>query len=322
MLHEYAVDPEVVASWCDRANGRYFRASFGLGTPRVISKYPNHWKKLVREAWRRSTKGNDSNRLEELFKVLTTATVARSTADWNPGDGWLDNTAREHERSPFRAILARRESRDSGSAASTRTRAPVLDPAVLDEQTPLWSAPMGLKVKRTAAAIAQAVGSMLRIATDIVFVDPYFAPQRPGYVPVLVSCLHACHERRVIGASPQVLILTSGDPKKKSGTREFFEDKCRQQLPRRLPIRQAVTIRRLTERPGGERLHNRYVLTEHGGVSFGAGLDEKPDGNASDDLHLLGRDQYTQRWDQYSGDSPGFERPEDDVTVVGHSRGS
>lgn len=322
MLHEYVVDPEVVATWCDRTNGRYFRASFGLGTPRVISRYPDHWKKLVREAWRRSTKGNDSNRLEELVKLLTSATVVRSTADWSPGDGWLDNTVREHRRSPFRAILAQRETRDSGAGASTRARVPVLDPAGLDERTPLWSAPNGMKVKRTAGVIAHAVGSMLRIATDIVFVDPYFAPHRPGYLPVLVACLRACHERRVIGASPQVLILTSGEPKKKSGTPEFFEDKCRQLLPHRLPPHQEVTLRRLAERPGGERLHNRYVLTEHGGVSFGAGLDERPDGDATDDLNLLDREPYRQRWRQYSGDSPAFERPEDDVTVAGHNRGS
>lgn len=321
MLHEYAVDPEMVATWCDRKNGRYFRASFGLGTPRVISKYPNHWKKLVREAWRRSTKGNDSNRLEELFKVLTTATVVRSTASWNPGNGWLDNTTREHQRSPFRAILAPRDNRDSAAGASARIRPPVLDPAVLDERTPLWSAPTGMKVRRTAAAIAQAVGSMLRIATDIVFVDPYFAPHRRSYLPVLASCLRACHEQRATASSPRVLILTSGDTER-HGTHQFFADECRQRLPRRLPAGQEVTIRRLSERPGGERLHNRYVLTEHGGVSFGAGLDERPDGNATDDLNLLDREPYRQRWRQYSGDSPAFGRPEDDVTVAGHSRGS
>ena len=133
MLHEYAVDPELVATWCDRRNGRYFRASFGLGTPRIISKYPAQWRKLVRAAWRRTSKGNDSNRLEELVKVLTTATVTRANADWDPGDDWLDNAVREHGRAPFHAILAGRDARAPKADAPETTRPPVLNAEELDE---------------------------------------------------------------------------------------------------------------------------------------------------------------------------------------------
>ena len=85
-------------------------------------------------------------------------------------------------------------------------------------------------------------------------------------------------------------------------------------FPRHLPAGQKVTIRRLTERPGGERLHNRYILTEHGGVSFGAGLDERP--GATDDLQVLDRKTYDKRWRQYSGTSLAFDRSDGDVTIV------
>ena len=171
--------------------------------------------------------------------------------------------------------------------------------------------PIGLPIRRTAKVVAHAVGSMLRIAADIVFVDPYFAPHRHGYVRVLGSCLRACHEKR-IAAPPRVLVVTSGEPKK-NGTREFFEGQCRQQLPKHLPAGQRVTIRRLMERQGGERLHNRYVLTEHGGVSFGAGLDERRD--ATDDLQVLDRTTYDKRWSQYSGASPAFDCADADLTI-------
>ena len=213
MLHEYAVDPELVATWCDRRNGRYFRASFGLGTPRIISKYPAHWKKLVRAAWRSTSTGNDSNRLEELFKVLTTATATRTNADWDPGDDWLDNAAREHRRAPFHAILARGASRNPNAVTPEATPPPILDPEELDERTPLWSASLGMPVQRTAADIANAVGSMLRIAVDIVFVDPHFAPHHSRYVRVLASCLPsvlreasrcpACRSGRHVGGAEE-----------------------------------------------------------------------------------------------------------------------
>ena len=43
-------------------------------------------------------------------------------------------------------------------------------------------------------------------------------------------------------------------------------------------------------------LHNRYVLTNPGGISFHHGLD---DGPGTDELSLLSRDSYINRWRQY-----------------------
>jgi hypothetical protein len=77
-----------------------------------------------------------------------------------------------------------------------------------------------------------------------------------------------------------------------------------------------LRIVRLEQRPQGEQLHNRYILTDVGGVLFGAGLDEGDDG-ITDDVHLLDRAQYEQRWQQYASDSPAFDRPESPIEVSG-----
>jgi len=59
--------------------------------------------------------------------------------------------------------------------------------------------------------------------------------------------------------------------------------------------------------PGGEKLHNRHVLTELGGVAFGLGLDEQ-DGDAgqAEDLHRLGSAPHALRWALYAGAHPAF----------------
>ena len=95
---------------------------------------------------------------------------------------------------------------------------------------------------------------------------------------------------------------------------------CQKRLPRILPRGQEVTICRLSERPGGQELHNRYILTEHGGVAFGTGLDEKGRAKTTDDLTLLDRNLYRLRWDQYTSDQPAFNRPEGEITVMGIGR--
>ena len=314
MLCEYAIEPELVVTWLDRKIGRYFLDALGKGSPRIMSGYARkHWKRLIWFAWEKSSNDNqlDRKRLEEIVKKLAEVTVKRHDAIWNSERGWLENAVNEHQRISFHAILAR-----SNSTGHSK----ILVAEELDEQTSLWAIPRGLSVQRTAEAIAGAVRDMLRAATDIIFIDPYFAPQRPRYVTVLAACLRACLDQRVASGCPNVRIVTSDDSDR-NGTPDFFEKACRRYLPGILPFGLTVTICRVRERPGGEKLHNRYILTELGGVSFGAGLAEAVGTEgATDDLNLLARGQYEERWRQYAGEPPEFDQHEGDIRIVGTDR--
>lgn len=67
-------------------------------------------------------------------------------------------------------------------------------------------------------------------------------------------------------------------------------------------------------------LHNRYILTDLGGVAFGIGLDDGKKGE-TDDITLMNRDLYELRWSQYGGDPPsGFEQEGDSIEVEGTRR--
>ena len=288
--------------------------NFGLGTPRIISRYPHkHWRRLVWAAWVAGNddgKENDQKRMETLISQLSEVMVKRQDGVWSSDDPWLNNAVKEHGRAPFHAVLAR-------SNAIDHERVLVADE--LDENTPLWAAKRGMTIARTAEAIADAVGDMLRAAADIVFVDPYFAPHRRRFVKVLDACFGKCFDGRIVPA-PRIRIFTDSDSDK-NGEFGFFKKQCNVHLPGTLPAGHQLTIRRLKARAGGERLHNRYILTELGGVSFGVGLDEKEGGDgAMDDVSLLGRDQYHERWRQYAGDQPEFDQPEETIVVTGTGR--
>ena len=307
MLHEYAVEPELAAMWGDRKSGRYFLDKFGLGSPRIMSRYPPNWEQLV---WAARRSDSQRKRTEELIQRLSEVMVTRQGADWNPDRTWLENTLNEHRRIPFHAIVVR------GNPAP---HSKVLVADELDEHTSLWSVPHET-IPRTAAAIAGAVRDMLRMANDVVFIDPYFAPQRPHHTKVLAACFRACLDKRLVREHPTVRVFTAAAAKK-NGTRQYFEEECRARLPRMLPRRQRVTIARLEERSEGEKLHNRYILTEFGGVGFPAGLgEEHQEHQATDDPWLLTRKQHAVRWSQYVGRPPAFDQPEDEITVVGTAR--
>jgi hypothetical protein len=56
---------------------------------------------------------------------------------------------------------------------------------------------------------------------------------------------------------------------------------------------------RFEEIGGKEKLHNRYVFTDIGGVFFGIGLAEEDEGHR-DDVALLDAELYELRWRQYA----------------------
>ena len=59
-----------------------------------------------------------------------------------------------------------------------------------------------------------------------------------------------------------------------------------------------ITLYKWQERPGGQKLHNRYILTGLGGVSFHHGLDTGAEGE-TDASNRLDLDQYILRCKQY-----------------------
>ncbi len=66
-----------------------------------------------------------------------------------------------------------------------------------------------------------------------------------------------------------------------------------------------LKVYELEEIAGGDEFHNRYLLTELGGVSLGHGVDLSEKEAHSDDLTLLGRAAYEKRWRQFV-DMAGF----------------
>ena len=166
---------------------------------------------------------------------------------------------------------------------------------------------------------------MLRCSSEVVFVDPYFNPQKLRFRRTLGWFLFAILKDRP--GAPPVRIELCVDQEKYG--RSFFEEECRRKLPAVIPSGMSVRIVRLKQRLGGEELHNRYILTDIGGVSFGHGLDEsdlieQPDplatrrvDAATDDVQRFGEAAYRQRWRQFCGETLSFDSEEQPLDIVG-----
>ena len=212
---------------------------------------------------------------------------------WDPQKEWLPNAEEEHGRKPFHAILAR---------ANPRSRLFVLEGPLVEESHSLWKVEVSQPVVRTPQEVGACVGPLLRISRQIVFVDPYFRAGHYNYRDLFATLLElAVRDRRSEPPSLEIFASTKTDL-----SEEYFFAECKKYLPDLIPAGFQVRIGFWSQRDVGEEIHNRYILTDRGGVKFGNSLREGDTGT-TDDINLLSDDQHQLRFRQYAGPSPAFD---------------
>ena len=299
MIHEFAVDPEVVATWYQTELRRFFAREFGVGTPRIISRFPRSWKRRVWEEFRRSGNCNDLNnrRMTEVLKSISEKMINRTYLNWDDNKNWLECAESEHRVSPFRAII---------SDDNPRMYKHVIRSDSIDLNTPRWHLPTQRIVSRNAQDLQKVISPMLQIASKILFIDPYFHTV-PRFLQPLEYYLKAIVKRGVVdhGSGTYGMRFPEVEIHRVDKSRRL----CSSKLANILPHQLNVVIRTLRNQSGGQDLHDRYILTDVGGLQLPRGLDEGTSRTGEDlvDVLLLGEDIYRQRWDQYAYGAHAFE---------------
>jgi hypothetical protein len=294
MLFEYGVEPHIMNSWKDF---RYLIEKFGISEGRLISRYPRHWKKLVYEAVSHLSV-LDRKRIEEGLTRIDEK-MKRRRGEWDNKGEWITNAIAEHSKRPFHAIIA------SANPASIPF---VLDVESLNGGQGLWKVTRSLVVRRVAEDIARCVRPFIDVSKHILLVDPYFSPEEIEYRKPLQLILEA---------------ISVGDGKvfevhlneQRSSSKTYFEAVCKKVLPTIIPQGVQLRIVRWKEKAGGDKLHNRYILSERGGLRFGNGLREADDGQF-DEVELLEFDTARDRFEKYAGKVAAFDFV-DDIVIAG-----
>jgi hypothetical protein len=308
VIYAYALEPKLVATWGRRAEFRFIKDKFGLGTPRVLFELPafNKWKKKVLEAAKDlALSEEDLKRIEELFKLFAEHKCRHTDTLYEGALSWLENAEREYARRPFAGILAENNPNKHGA---------VLVAAQIDAEDTNWARESGASPLRTPEGLAGALSAMLTSCKQIHLVDRYFKPDNGRHPKVLAALLEVIKS----GGLASVLVCVHCDDEQ---SLEHFEKKA-DKMASLLPSGVSVEFVRWRQKEGGQRLHNRYVLTDIGGVIFGDSLDgDNNDGTEqTDDVHLLSRKQYFLRWAQYVENDGTFDFIDRPKTVTGTKR--
>ena len=318
MIYEYAVEPAVVAQWAkDGVVG--LSRQFGLDQRRVVSDFPVYWQGEVAAALLEEFGYDDSDPeyiassqlLNALLDFMTSNMVSRG---WRAqtGRSWIDHALDAHAKEPFHAILA--------SAQIDGQAAVITSAATNQPHDGRWYLPTVRPTAKTAEDLAAVLETLLRGATRIVVVDPYFDPRDESYRAVLTTLLsRAAQLRDPARALPSIDLITGVAEGRAGGGAIPVEqqlanearNRCEwaaQHLGSCIPKRMQLTFRCAASFADGDRLHNRFVLTDFAGASLPYGT-QALGVNVFDDISPLYRGQYEQRWRQ-------FTRP-DQLRVIG-----
>ena len=280
MFKEIAIDPAAVAT--SYRDFSYIVEKFGVSEGRLIAAFPSKWKRYVYQAAQARLRGKaELSKLEVRLKALSEDTFL---SNGRSGEGcakdWLAAAIAEHKRMPFDTIIS---------------MVPVAEPFVIAAQDldgihPCLQPNRQWHIEREAEVMGRCCAPLLNSAKRIKLVDPYFDPGYGRFRRPFLEFL------KYVRSGTSIDIYRNDDHdagyiSKRMGS--VLKD----HLPAGVEVHMFFHLK--------DVMHNRYVLTEAGGMFFQTGLDDKGDGEkATDEVGLLDPAVCAVQWGRYSGGDP------------------
>ncbi len=255
MIFEFAISPSLCTNYKDL---QLFLQTFGNGEGRLFSDIPRkRWIRLARQEIRASDNGQVmKKRLVAAVERLSRKALHRRNYAPDAGEkAWLDHAIAAHEDRPFKAILTDCYDGDAECVISC-------EQDFIDDNR--WTVPLDLEVDRTLSKMILAIHPMLDCAREVVLVDRNFDPDKYRWRQFLIELAKFLSKRKF---SPSIgkIDFHSGDGISVNHLKLLCTSHFAGDLPAGMRVDFFVWPR--------DELHDRYVLTDIGGVRFGIGLD-------------------------------------------------
>lgn len=277
MFKEIAVDPAAVASSYLQFNHIIDR--FGIPEGRLIAAFPSKWKRLVYDAANAKHKGQlELKKIEERLSRLPSATfLSRERPGAGCAEDWIRAAMSEHRRSPFEAVIASYAVEEPG----------FLLPADVSGAHPSFSANRQWHIRRDSESMGNCCEQLLTHSRHIKLVDPHFNANSRRFKRPLLAFVSRVRPGTTVdiyrGDDIDVGLASHG-------LQQAFDSWVAKGIELRLFLRPQATM------------HNRFVLSDGGGVSFQIGLDDDASGDRPEDIvTILQEDIWSREWSTYAG---------------------
>lgn len=266
MFYEFALDPSVLN---DVSRCRTFFESFDRSS-RLIADAPKNW---IRDAFDAINQiphdqcgPNFKKNLKEKLRKLLNRNLLKNRHSQTNSESlpWNQFAAIEHKSYPFSAILGLNAESDPVRIFDFEN--------ILFEPPECWQAPTQKHVERNASAIVDVMESLLCVSKSIHLVDPHFTFTMPAWErfgPILKEIISRSDSYNFGKGIKSISIHTSD----KFGN---MSNELRTVTQRWLPEGIEIKVSHWAK----ATMHDRFLLTDVGGLNYGHGLDESGDQNS------------------------------------------
>lgn len=255
MIYEFAISPTLCIDYRDL---RFFLQSFGYGEGRLFSDIPRKkWMRMARQEIKASDNGQvEKKRLTAAVEKLSRkALYCRNTVPELGDEPWLYHALAAHADRPFKAILTGGYEGEDACVLSCN------QDFTSDTK---WKIPLDAAVERTSEKMIQAIHPMLDCAREVVLIDRNFDPDKYRWRRFLIK-LTELLSRRTFSPSIRKIDFHFGDRISIHQLQVLCANHITTKMPADMKVNCFVWPR--------SELHDRYVLTDVGGIRFGIGLD-------------------------------------------------
>jgi len=279
MLREFAIEPALLANW---KNFHYLHEKFGISKARVIAQFPKNWYKMVCEEADAVGGVLNKKRVVEWLVSAKKTFLIPSGRDYKIPDDWLQSAENAHTTNPFTSILARENPRNHPEVlkwSDEETEVPEAHPLVKNEYE--------FRMQKTPEGFLQTCFLLLQHSHEIIFIDPYLKDGN-GSFDVLKLILYSIYKSTSTEKNIRYFTIESPNGE----TLEYRVNELKQKLPKSIPTGMSIKIILLND------MHNRFILTERGGIKFPYGLDVRRDKH--DEVNYLSENLHREIFDEYS----------------------
>jgi hypothetical protein len=242
---------------------------------------------MVIEAARQSAKPVEFTRIVERLRQVSDRVLLASGRPG--GDGtkcWLDRAVAEHAREPFAAVIA---------LENPCGHPGVLLQADVDENSKYFRTDRQIEIQRTANDLVGCIERLLRHSSLVKWIDPYIDLRQGRWRrPFLgaLDVLRTKQKRTILEIHRGVENETHQLNLVHQFKAEFQHCACDQVT---------LSLHLHPERS----MHDRFILTERGGVQVGHGLDDNEDGGSNPvaNVLLLDANLFEVQWHKFASDA-------------------
>ncbi|MBI3878590.1 MAG: hypothetical protein HY301_00800 [Verrucomicrobia bacterium] len=300
LLKEFAIEPAAIASW---GNYQLLFSDFGVARGRLLARYPKDWVKQVESL---------VGRLAAEFKippVRAKTIIERIHADkhkfiparrnYEPTKDWLANA--EAASPVFDAIIA---------SSNPRNAAAVLAIDDLDKTGTRYACRVEQKIPRSGADLARCAQLLLNVCTEIKVIEPNFNDTESRFKETIYELLEA---RATVPQQLRRFEIHTRSPEvfRADVQNAHFERAFASALPAGTKLKVFFWDRK----PGGEKMHPRFLLTELGGLKSDYGWDKGDSAEDTTIVSVVDHAIYDQLWLDYSETGTAFKLRTGDSVV-------